>query len=178
MSKKLLQSYEITVPTLDDVKAVRGLLARLWIDTYPNDAVGVSRAWVENRVSTWESPEALEKSTELIRQTLAHPETEFYRVATTQDGLAGMVHANKKDTTQELDALYVDTRYHGTGTAQALMDEAMKWLNLREDIELWVANYNDRAIKFYSKYSFVVVPGTDRLHHEKIPIVKMTRRGN
>jgi len=40
---------------------------------------------------------------------------------------------------------------------------------------LEVATYNHRAIRFYEKYGFVVVEGTEHLYRDKIPVIMMKR---
>ncbi|MFE3753524.1 GNAT family N-acetyltransferase [Nocardia tengchongensis] len=54
-------------------------------------------------------------------------------------------------TEYELSALYVRAAYHGTGVAQALMDEVLPETG---DVTLWVFEENPRARAFYTKYGF------------------------
>ena len=63
------------------------------------------------------------------------------------------------ERTAELQRLYVDRRWHGTGVAQALMAEALGRAKLGRADRIWLGVWerNPRAIAFYEKWGFAVV---------------------
>lgn len=177
MDQEPKRQFSLEELRLEDVPAMRKMHAKSWLATYPNDAAGVSREWVEERVAAWLTDEELAKSKEYFRDITQNPD-HFYRVARDQDRVVGLVHASRIDGHQELHALYIDEDYYGNGLAQELIDAALQHFDMSQDIELQVAAYNERAKSFYRKYGFEEVQGSETLFKEKIPIITMRRDGD
>jgi ribosomal protein S18 acetylase RimI-like enzyme len=78
-------------------------------------------------------------------------------VAIVDDEIAGFAQL-RRETSIELQRLYVDKRWHGRGVAKALMDEVMERACRSgcEKIWLGVWEHNFRAQAFYRKYGFEV----------------------
>jgi ribosomal protein S18 acetylase RimI-like enzyme len=59
----------------------------------------------------------------------------------------------------EVQRLYVDRRWHGTGVAQALMEELLRRAGAGRADAVWLGVWerNPRAIAFYAKYGFSTV---------------------
>lgn len=162
----------------DDGQAILAMHAQSWLDTYPNEAVGVSREWVENRVGAWDSPERVTSRIEKIKQARHDPDL-MYRIAKDDEGrVVGLIMPFRDEVAQRVGAIYVDKAYYGTGLARELMDEIIAWANPKRSLELEVATYNERAKAFYRKYGFKEVKGSEKLYHDTIPIIKMTRKGD
>lgn len=173
MSKTTVTVHDVSV---DDIPQLLKMHAKSWRDTYPDEAAGVPREWVEERTAKWLTPENIEKRQQDAAAVLVDPDM-LWKVAKDDDGMIlGLIRASRKEGEQYFGALYVDKTHHGKGVAQALMDEFLKWENPSLPTTLDVATYNDRAKAFYRKYEFEEVPGTERLHHEVIPIVTMVRK--
>lgn len=167
--------YEIRQILPGETLVLHQLQARSWLATYPSEENGVSREWVEERTSSWLTPEKISESEEFLQTVLDDP-NQLHRVATKDGRIVGFVHATKKeDGTQELNAIYTDPETFGTGLGDQLMTIVDEWLGDR-DVELEVAIYNHRAILFYEKHGFVIVPGSERDYSDVIPVVKMLRR--
>jgi len=166
----------IVETTLYDIPAYRGFHAKSWLDTYPNEEVGVERQWVADRVATWTTPEAIAKSREFVAPILAS-DAHFHRLAKAGDEVVGLAHASNENSHQHIEAIYIDKDYQGTGLAQEMMGQMLDWLDCSKDVTLEVVSYNDRAIRFYNKYGFEIVPDSDHLFLDKIPTVNMIRKG-
>lgn len=164
----------ITRPTLDDVESFRRMQAKSWLDTYPNEEAGISKKWIQDRWDAMLTPEGLADSKERVAGFLEDP-TVFIYVAKVGDECIGMVNASNTNDIQRIEALYVDKSYHGTGTARALMDIVMEDLDPSKPIALEVITYNERAQRFYEKYGFTVVQGSEHFFREIMPSIKMTR---
>lgn len=162
--------------SFEDLLAIRKMHAKSWLAVYPNEEAGVSEDWVRERVSGWTTPEGMEKSKEHFKNVFGNP-NHFYRIAALDDEVVGLVHASRDDTKQHLDALYIDESEYGSGLAQKLMTLADNWLDPSMSTDLEVATYNKRAIRFYEKCGFVIVPGSEHLFADKMSVVDMIRRG-
>lgn len=171
------QEFIIAVPTLDDVEHMNAMWNQSWLDTYPNEAAGVTHEWVKKKIGGWENPENIQKRKKQLIDAESNPDV-MWRVAKDKNGKVIGVAAPYRDaTTQCVGAIYVDKDYHGSGVAQALMKEILAWADPARPLELEVATYNERAKAFYRKYGFTEVEDSERLVHDTIPVVKMIRKG-
>lgn len=163
--------------SFEDLFAIRKMHAKSWLVAYPNDEAGVPEDWVRERVSKWLTPEGMKKSKEHFKNIFGNP-NHFYRIATLDNEVVGLVHASRDDTKQHLEALYIDESEYGSGLSQELMATADVWLDPSVPTDLEVASYNKRAIRFYEKCGFVIVPGSEHLFSDKIPTVNMIRKAD
>lgn len=165
---------KITKASLDDVEPIRRMQAQSWCDTYENPEIGVTAKWLRERTASWFTPEKLAESYEHLGKVFANPQ-QFYRVAKRDGEVVGFVHfSTHNDDSKELAGMYLDKSVHGTGLAQRLVAEARDFLGDKK-VDLWVAEYNTRAIKFYEKCGFRIVPGERKISSDKIPSVRMER---
>ena len=177
MEKEPALQFDIRPATIDDVQSIRGMQAESWRVTYPSDEHGVSQEWVDAKTSQWMTPDKLELSKQHLGSVFADP-TQFYRVAYQGDRVVGLIHVStKEDQTKHLEGLYTDASVHGTGLAQQLMMLADEWVgDMRVTLE--VASYNARAIRFYEKHGFRIIPGSKHLFADTISTVDMVREGD
>lgn len=168
--------YNLVYPRQEDLASLGEMLAQSWRDTYPSEAHGVSREWVGAEIQSWYEPKARQKWRDAYKDTLRDPIHFFYRVARTADmQVIGFVGGNKLPFSQELRNLYVDKAYHGTGVAHELLQQFLAWTDPMAPITLDVASYNERAIIFYKKYGFKILPHSQKLLHDTIPTITMSR---
>lgn len=160
--------------TPDDVYAIRAFHAQSWLDTYPNDNAGVPEEWVREKWQDWDTEAKLTERRNLIKGFLADND-QLYLVAVVGTEVVALVHASRHAEGQDLGALYVATLYQGSGLAQKLMQIANDFWDSDRPVELAVVDYNDRAKRFYEKQGFTKVPGSDYLHADKMPSIKMKR---
>lgn len=165
----------IRAMTIDDVVSFRRMHAASWREYYANEAEGISQQWVEEETNAWFLPEQLDKSKEYFNGVLSDLEHQFVRVAVADGELVGFVHVSKHANFNELDGLYVDSAYHGSGLAQKLTKLAFAWLGEDKVIRLEAVRYNKRAIRFYEKLGFETVKGSDHLFRNAIPAITMEK---
>ena len=171
----MAEQFVITNASVQDVDAIIAMHAQSWRDTYPNQAAGVSKEWVLDRVAKWRSPEKRAQRLEKIKQSTYDPDI-IYKVIKDKEGATvGLAMASRDTIAQRIDALYVDKQYHGKGVAQRLMNEIISWLDSSRQVELEVAAYNERAKAFYKKYGFIEVEGSQRMY-DVIPVVQMIHK--
>lgn len=167
--------YEIREAMPVDVEGIRRMQAQSWRDTYQNDEIGVSEQWLRKETASWLTSERLDQSREFLGKVFVD-QAQFYRVALEAGEVVGLLHLDTKDDgTKHLWGLYTAKETHGTGLAQTLMELADKWVDGKE-VDLEVAEYNERAKAFYRKYGFVEQPGIVELFRDKIPCVRMIRK--
>lgn len=159
-----------------DVIAARHMQSISWRATYPNEAAGVSEEWVSERTSNWLKPESLEASVGRLDAIIKDP-AQFYRVAEAQGEIVGFVHVStKEDTSKYIEAVYTNPNVFGKGVGKKLMDAAIEWMG-DTPATLEVVTYNERAKKFYAKYGFHEIPGSEALFAETMPTILMIREG-
>lgn len=169
-------NYEIREATVDDAVAARRMHAESWLATYPNDEYGITYEWVKEYTDQWFTPESVEKSRRIVEDILTDP-NHFYRIATDGDQVVGMVNMQgNEDGTKELEAIYTSPETFGTGLGQQLMDQAIEWTG-GAATTLTVVTYNARAIRFYEKNGFEIIPGSEDTYKEKFPVIRMIRKG-
>ncbi len=163
-------STDITVSKarVDDAPSIATVQHDTWLTTYPNEELGITRAAIEERVRGFETSERIDK----WRGFITDP-TQHITVAKAGSKIVGFSAAKKSTPASLITALYVLPAYHGTGTAQKLMDASLAWLGDKQAISLEVASYNDRAVNFYRKYDFR--PTGETGNSGDIPVIFMSR---
>lgn len=166
-------SWNIRPTTLADLPSMRRMQAASWRAIYPNAKHGVDDAWVRQRTASWLTPEGLAASREHFGPIFTSA-NHLHIAAESRGEIIGFLHCSRQNGGQHIEALYIAAAYYGSGLAADLMDRAGAWLDHSRSTDLQVAVYNGRAIRFYEKYGYRVVPGSEALFKEKIPVVTMT----
>lgn len=177
IEKEPKPQFTIRKASLEDVEAIRAMQAQSWRDTYQNDDIGVTKEWLAEETASWLTPDKLDDSKERFKNFLSDP-AHFYRIALQGGEVVGLLHLDtKEDGSKHLWGLYTAAHTHGSGLAQKLMALADEWVG-ESDVDLEVASYNERAKAFYRKYGFVETEILPELFKDKIPTVKMVRKGD
>lgn len=176
MKKEQTPKYIIREAAAEDAIPTRKMQAKSWLATYPSEENGVPYEWVKSRTDSWMTQEKLEESKKIFAEVTLSSK-QFYRIAEHDGKIVGFIHiATKDDTTKELEAIYTEPTTFSTGLGAKLMEAALPFIE-GSDTGLTVASYNQRAIKFYEKYDFRKVEGSEHLYREKIPVIRMLRKG-
>jgi len=164
--------------------------ARSWLSAYPNDEHQISYDWIENYTRTWFTPQMMEFGKEQISNGLGNPNV-VSLIAETDGQVVGFLLGLRKHPDHgdaDLIARYCEPGLFGTGIGHALITE---YFTLIDDanVRLDVAVYNERAIQFYQRHGFAIVPDSERLYRinkscetliagvNAIPTVDMYRNG-
>lgn len=173
MDRKL--QFTIETMTDDTVEQAAKMRLQSWLETYVNDEVGVSYEWIEARNAKQLSPE----SVAIRKKRLSNPNGARWVAKDLDGNVIGAATPYRDDKgVQHVGSLYVDSAWHGKGVGSALMQKIIEWSNPAKPIELGVVTYNDRAKAFYRKWGFEEVPNSDMLFDDKIPEVRMIRKGD
>jgi ribosomal protein S18 acetylase RimI-like enzyme len=170
--------YTIRDATEADVSAIIAMLDQSWLDTYPNEAAGVTRKWIQELINRESMEEKIEKRRDVIRRCKGNPDA-LYQVAENGRGkIIGIIAPFRNNTAQRVGAIYVDKAHQGTGLAKKLMDQIIAWADPHRPLDLEVASYNERAKAFYRKYGFKEIEDSGHIVHERIPAITMIRKGD
>lgn len=168
--------YTIEQPKIADALELAKVHNQSWLETYPNDEFGISRDYIENRVSSRLSEEGLKRRKSAIQLSYDTP-TYFLRIARDKSGrIVGFIDGNLKDGEYWLDGLYTLGDTFGTGLGKLLWEAYLPWTD-NNDVLLTVASYNERAKVFYKKLGFTEKAGTERTFDDTpIPVIDMIRK--
>ena len=167
--------FTIEEMTADTVEQATKMRLESWLETYINEEAGVEREWIEARNKEQLSPEKVA----MRRERLKNPNGARWVAKDPEGNVIGAATPYQDDhSIQHVGSLYVDKKWHGKGVGGALMQKIIEWSDPAKPIELGVATYNDRAKAFYRKWGFEEVPNSEMLFDDKIPEVKMIRKGD
>ncbi len=164
---------EIRIATVDDATAIAQIQNDSWLATYPNEAAGITRedlvgylGNIDARAFRWEG--RLKKGDPNIQIS----------VLKQGDRVIGFCSVTKMPNVGHVDALYLDPEFSGKGMGGEALEEGLRWLGNDKPIELEVASYNSRAIRFYERFGFRkqgAVKPVDLRNGKEIPLMLMVR---
>ncbi len=179
MEREQVSQFTIEVMRLEDIEEATAVRLQSWLDTYVNDEAGVTREWIEARNHFQKSPEKQASRRERFSRGAANGTFCAWVACDEQGAIIGSTAPFvDEEGIQHVGSLYIDKSWHGRGVGKALMQEVMDWFDLTEPIELGVVTYNERAKAFYRKWGFVEIPGSETLFDDKMPEIKMIRKGD
>jgi len=144
------QNVEITPATPEDARYIEEVRYKTWLATYPNTKLGITIDDIEDRFKDSFSEEKLTKGVERLKT----PGT-FTFVAKQDKRVIGMCVVSRSDDKNHLRAIYVLPDAHAKGVGNALWQKAKEKLDPTKDTYVEVADYNQKAIRFYEKQGFV-----------------------
>lgn len=170
-----MQPYTITPMQPQDIEPATRMRLESWLETYVNNEAGVTREWIESRNQQQLSPE--KAAARLERFNNPH-----YAAWVAKDADGNVIGAATPyvddDGVQHVGSLYVEKSWHGKGIAGDLMKKIIAWSDPNKPIVLGVVTYNERAKAFYRKWGFKEIPDSEILFDNKIPEVRMERKGD
>lgn len=141
---------EITKATIEDAEGIMDVLYRTWLDTYPNEEVGITQEDIECRFN--DLPTRVEKMKERIMNTPA----EHVRLVAKDNGIViGIALLIKNELYNQLQMIYVLPEHQGKSVGQMLWNKIREYFDLTKDTIVQVADYNNKAINFYTKLGFI-----------------------
>lgn len=142
---------EMTLARLGDAKGLTHVQKQTWIDTYPNESIGLTVEDVQKETETFDTPERLESWEETIRSL---GDNKQVWVARENGIIVGYCVAEKTPEVHEIRSLYLLPTHHGRGIGKALLDAAIAWLGNERNINVFAFSHNKKGIAFYEKCGF------------------------
>ena len=144
-------NIKISIAKPEDVREIQDVFYLAWLDTYPNQELGITVDDIENRFKDRFSPQKIEKRIEQIRNI--YPNHRFL-VAKEDEKIVGVCSLAKYDDYNQLQAIYVLPGYQRHGIGMMFWQIAQTFFAHDKDTIVWVANYNLKAIEFYKRLGF------------------------
>jgi ribosomal protein S18 acetylase RimI-like enzyme len=169
-------TYNIVTPTVADAEGLATVSYQSWIDTYPNEELGISAEYVRNLRVHWISEDGIQRVRERIKRL--DTDTDFFlRVAKDSEGsVVGFIDGVKGDDAYELQDLFTNESTHGSGLGTQLWENFRSWTDPKKPVQLSVVPYTERAPAFYKKVGFHEVPNSEGFYKDTIiPTIKMER---
>lgn len=164
---ELESSITVEAARLEDAEEMVKVHSQSWIETYPNDAIGLTEVDVQRHLSVKATGKVERYREQIKTQDDSHHMAFVARKSGKIIGLS-LPHV-EKDGRHRLGALYTLRDVHGQGVGDQLIEQALKWHG-NNDVFLMVTSYNERAIRFYKKHGFEL---TGREDFEEVGGVKM-----
>jgi ribosomal protein S18 acetylase RimI-like enzyme len=142
-------TFEVSRATSEDVASIQDVLYRVWLTTYPNKALGITVADIEEMYRDRNSDEALARIRERISSA-----SEITLVAKENGKVVGVCRVIRREDKDVMEAIYVLPEYQRLGIGSAIWREIEKLLDSNRKIIVQVATYNTDAIEFYKRCGF------------------------
>lgn len=146
------ETIQIAEAKSEDALGITTVLYKTWLETYPNEELGITREAIEESYKDHFTEERIKKLEERI---LHQADNEKRLVAKENDQIVALITVIRNDQSNQLKSLYVLPEYQGRGLGTRLWNEAKKFIDLQKDTLVNVATYNHKTIDFYSKLGFV-----------------------
>jgi len=154
--------WEIKQPDELHVLQSAQMQAISWIGAYLGEAGNPRNLEIVDAGQAFLKPERL-KQREALYLASANDPAQHMRVATNHnDRVLGLLYGTQTPNQQELQSLYVDPEYFGTGVAIDLVEDFIDWSDPERPIELSVVDDNYRAQAFYRRMGFTAVEAPPR----------------
>jgi len=146
------RDFVISVAKPEDALGTIEVQYKTWLETYPNQKIGITREDVEDRYKDAFEGKKLEKRIKVINE---QRDTEKILVAKDGEKVVAYSYAVKSEEKNQLQAIYILPEYHRRGIGTNMWKQLKNFFNKENDVYVEVADYNEKAISFYKKIGFV-----------------------
>ena len=148
-----MEKLYITIPELPkDIMGIQEVFYKTWLETYPNEEIGITKGDIKKHFEGCFSEESLEKRSQNLSKLL---DNQKFLVAKDGDLVVGVCNLFIREEYNQLQAIYILPDYQGRGIGQLFWKEALNFFDSKKDIIVQVATYNTQAITFYKKLGFI-----------------------
>lgn len=148
-------SIQITIAQPLEMKQIREVQRLSWLETYPNEELGILRSDIQKRFDNDDTPEG-EQAMENRKKRFFQKNAITY-VVKDRNKIVGYCLAIHDEKENRIQAIYLLNAYQGRGLGKQLIQKGINWLKDRNEslpIYLNVAEYNKPAIGFYEHIGF------------------------
>jgi ribosomal protein S18 acetylase RimI-like enzyme len=166
------RNFKIRAANLEDAESIFNIQKITWLDTYPNSKFDIHYSDIEKRFN------AKDVWLKKIKKRLESKQKGSQDwIAYDGQSMCGWANARREGNEDSIGAIYVLPKYQGLGIGSLLLENILKSYANSREIWLEVAVYNNQAIKFYEKFEFKVIKGSESTHEivkgKHIPTFKM-----
>lgn len=164
---------EVRIATVADAVDIARIHRESAVQAYVDERLGITREDMLKYVGGADEAQLRWKNHLGAKDPTAHT-----AVVTIGDRIVGFCRVRRGSNIGHIEMLYLDPAYSGKGIGGEVFQESLHWLGNDMPVELEVASYNSRAIRFYERFGFrrqgyarpIPVPGGGR-----IPLAVMVR---
>lgn len=147
-----MEKIRIVEPDIKDARATIEVQYKTWLDTYPNEKVGITIDDIEDRYKNAFDVEKIKRREQII----VNPEpNEKFIIAKDKDKVVGVCFGMISDDKNQLQMIYVLPEYQGKGIGMMLWKSILSFFDKSKDVYVELADYNEKAISFYKKIGFI-----------------------
>lgn len=154
MLKELIpiqEKPEVRIATVADAAEIARIQHESWLATYPNEAGGILREDIEKYLQSIDKQTASWQRGLRDEGVLTNIRTFILEDA---QKTLGFCRVGKAAEFGVVDSLYLDPAFVEKGIGGEIFQRALEWLDAEKPIQLKVASYNGRAIRFYERFGF------------------------
>jgi GNAT superfamily N-acetyltransferase len=157
-----LLNWEVMEVTPEDARAMVEANLQVWHDTYVNEAMGITDAYIDEVRGYRMSEQFVEEYAAKLEEEKLDPQGRFRMLAKDDSGrVVGTIRAKRyTDQSVELNSVYVRREYWGTGLGTELMKTFLEWAG-NVEIKATVVSHNKRTMQFFERFDFKLVPGSE-----------------
>ena len=168
------RNWTIRQTRRSDAQAIFSIIFVSWLDTYVNDALGVTKDFIFNSQFRYLGYKFYSEECKFDYFDSNKDNLQLVAVDD-NDVVVGFLHCMRTKDKQTLEGMYLYPELKGTGLAQDLAERFFEWEDMSRDSELGVVEYNARAIRFYEKLGFQP-NGVKYKIRGKIPCIDMVKK--
>jgi ribosomal protein S18 acetylase RimI-like enzyme len=148
----MISDLVITKLSPDDSSEAKYFFKKVWTHTYPNEHAGITFEDVDIFFTKQLTLENIEKFKQKIEQS--RDGEHYYFSAKLNGKIVGIAEVSISNNHNKILIIAVDPDLQGRGIGFSLWNTLISVMNIELPIILDVAEYNQRAIRFYERLGF------------------------
>lgn len=146
------KGYKIRKARPEDYLDLHNVYLTTWLNTYPNKEFNITKEDIEHKFKARLTPKKIEERKNKIARA---GKNELMLVIEKDGQPVALCKAVREKEYNQLQAIYVLPKHQRLGLGLMLWEEAQSLFNMKKDIIVHVASYNNQAIAFYKKLGFI-----------------------
>lgn len=172
----ILPRFSIESLRKGDEFLIGSVLKKAWLDAYLNPEAGITEKLIDNLIGSTPLKEEDDFKKDPIPEVFTQQNSIFYRVVrNSHDEIVGFIHCIKDESFNEIGGLNLINEAKGFGVGTTLVEQFLVWADKEKPCRLEVFTFNDKAIRFYTKFGFCKTEKKVQPFEGSLPLVEMIR---